>query len=101
MSQTPLVDLLSTIPGGPRLALRLLLSYPERKTAEELSSKMPFMSSVRIKQVLRTLTETKLIDRRERRTGQRGVQPFEYRLSIPLFMELRRNLRSQNMDNNV
>jgi len=92
MSQTPLVDLLSIIPGGPRLALRLWLSYPEWKTSEELSSEMPFMSSVRIKQVLKALTETNLIERRERNTGQRGVQPFEYRLSFPLFKELQRDL---------
>jgi predicted transcriptional regulator len=90
MSQTPLVDLLSTIPGGPRVALRLWLSYPKWKTAEELSNEMPFMSAVRIKQVLKALTETKLIERREKSTGQRGVQPFEYRLSDPLVRELER-----------
>ena len=90
MSETPLVDILLTIPGGPRLAIRLWLNYPEWKTAEELSSQMPSMSTVRVKQVLKALTENTLIERRERNVSQRGVKPFEYRFSLPLFKELQR-----------
>lgn len=89
MSETPLIDLLLTIPGGPRLAMRLWLNYPEWKTAEELSSQMPFMSTVRIKQVLKALTESKLVERKERNMGQRGVKPYEYRLSPSLVTEMK------------
>jgi len=90
MSITPLLDLLETVPGGPRVALRIWLSYPSWKTADELSLEMPFMSAVRIKQVLKNLSDRGLVERRERPTGNRGVNPFEYRLGILLFNELKK-----------
>jgi DNA-binding HxlR family transcriptional regulator len=91
MSATPFVDLLLNVPGGPRVALKLWLAYPDWLTAEELQSRMTFMSPVRVKQVLKDLNESGLVERRERETSNPGVNPFEYRLSSSLFNELKKS----------
>ena len=86
MSQNPLVALFTT-PGGPRVALRLLIMHRngiEWATAEEIASQM-FMSEVRVKHILQILTERRLVERRERiSSNKRGPKPYEYKLSQEL-----------------